>query len=85
MQIYNDSSTINKYLSITHNIDGYRDVGTHTYYVEPGKLMKIQVGNEYVSVDYYQAQFCHYYDLFGIYAFYNNANTSIITTINIDS
>ncbi|MBR6204778.1 MAG: hypothetical protein IKQ60_07005 [Candidatus Methanomethylophilaceae archaeon] len=81
--IYNDSSTINKRLSIAHNIDEHRDVGNHTYYVEPGKLMKIPVGNDYVNVDSYQAQFCHYYDFLGLYGFYNNANTSITTTIPI--
>ena len=68
-------------LDIRHNIDESKNVGSSTYFVEPGKLIRVDEGEAYVGVDTYKSQFCHKKILVG-FCGYNDVSMSYAISFN---
>ena len=78
--VYNYSDIAIKKLDIRHNVDESKDVGTTTFFAEPGKIVKLNAGNTYTSTDTYKSQFCH--KMLGHYVQYNDVSYALYVTIN---
>ncbi len=66
---------VNNTLDIRHNVNEAANVGTGTYSVEPGKLIIVDDGDGYTSIDTYKTQFCKK-DFFGNYSAYNDVSVN---------
>ena len=79
--VMNHTSTSKNILDIRHNIDESKNVGSSTYFVEPGKLIRVDEGEAYVGVDTYKSQFCHKKILVG-FCGYNDVSMSYAISFN---
>ncbi len=73
--ISNHSSVVNNKMDIRHNISENSSTGSTTCTVEPGKLVKIDSTNSYISSDTYKTQFCHRY--LGQYGAFNDVTKTV--------